>query len=131
MDQREFEKELMDFILRGDDSVLDELRNQYQNSQFEPAIMTGAGFITHLRVKPEIAPAANGKTFQIGGVYADFESIQQAFGFILFIEKGYLSFLEGYTLSSDIWPGEYSHVKLEYNGPGGKRDLEKLRKAWS
>jgi hypothetical protein len=64
-------------------------------------------------------------------MHGSWNEIKEAFGFVLFIENGYLSFLEGYTLSSDIWPDEYSNVMLVYNGPGGTRDIEKLKTKWT
>lgn len=131
MEHEEFEKKLMEMLLKGQDPVLGGLRKQYSDSLIESSRFTGAGFFTHFKVKTGTTPVAGGKTFQIGDMHASFNDIKVAFGFILFIEKGYLSFLEGYTLSSDVWPDDYSDVILSYDGPNGKRDFEKLKQNWS
>ncbi len=131
MDHLEFEKKLMETLLAGDDPTLEGLRHQYLNSNVKKRQFTGAGFFTNFSVKDGIEPVAKGKTFQIDDIDASMGSAEGAIGFILFVEKGYLSMLEGYTLSSDVWPDDYSDVSLVYLGPGGKRDLEKLKAEWS
>lgn len=129
MNHEEFEKKLMEMLLAGDDPVLEGLRFQYRESTVEPATFTGAGFYTHFKIKPGVAPVAGGKTFQIGDINASFGDVSEAFGFILFIKNGYLLMLEGYTLSYDTWPGDYANVTLVYND--GKRELQKLRASWN
>lgn len=131
MNHDEFEKKLMNMLLAGNDPVLDGLRKQYLNSIVKTREFTGAGFYTNFELIGKTEPLSSSKTFQIGGIHASFNEIKEAFGFILFIEKGYLSFLEGYTLSSDIWPDDYSNVILNYNGPNRKSYLEKLKKEWA
>jgi hypothetical protein len=131
MNQIEFEKLLMEKLLAGDDPVLGGLRDQFQNSIIESRKFTGAGFFSYFNVNIGIGPVADGKTFQIGGVHASFNQIKEAFGFVLFVKHGYLSMLEGYTLTSENWPSEYSNVILKYNGSKEKRDLDELRAKWS
>jgi hypothetical protein len=134
MNHAEFEKKLIEMLLAGDDLVLKGLRNQYLNSKVESREFTGAGFYTDFKTESNIPPVAKGKSFQIGDVFASMGNIKAAFGFILFIEKGYLSLLEGYTLSSDVWPNEYSNILLDYHWIGDRlenqRDFEKLRAKW-
>ncbi len=131
MDHIEFEKKLMEMLLRGSDDVLVGLRNQYCNSNIESRRFTGAGFLTHFKVKAGIGPAADGRTFQIGDVNAIINGVKNQIGFVLFIKNGYLSMLEGYTLSADFWPSDYSNLLLVYDTPEGKRDYKKLKKCWS
>ena len=130
MNHEDFEKKLMEMLLDGDDLVLEELRNQYHNSIIESRKFTGAGFFTHFKVKKGIPPVAEGKSFQIRDIRVTADSVTGAFGFILFINEGYLSMLEGYTLSTEVWPEDYSNVVLSYFGLRGLRDLEKLKKKW-
>jgi len=130
MNQSEFEIQLMGKLLCGNDPVLEGLRHQYDNSTLESRKFTGVGFFTHFKVNVSILPVASGKTFQIGDVDAHVDNIVDAIGFVLFVEKGYLSTLEGYTLLADKWPNDYSKVALFYDGPDGKRDFEKLKSNW-
>jgi hypothetical protein len=131
MNQEEFEKKLMDKLLNGDDIVLKSLMEQYLSSKIKSRDFTGAGFYTFFTVKSGIAPIVGRKNFEIDDVFANYNKIDGAFGFVLFIRNGYLSSLEGYTLVSDIWPNDYSGVVLIHDGPGGKRDFVKLRTKWS
>jgi hypothetical protein len=130
MNHIEFEKRLMKMLLDGDDPVLEGLRYQYINTKVESREFTGSGFYTNFKIQDGIEPLLEGKNFQIGDLHASFNEIKEAFGFILFIKKGFLLMLEGYTLACDIWPVEYSNVILAYNGLEGKRDLVKLKAKW-
>ena len=127
MDHIEFEMSLMDMLLAGDNEILEGLRHQYKNSTVKTREFTGAGFYTDYLISKGIASVAEGKTFQFGDIYASYENIEVAFCFVLFVNKGYLSILEGYTLMEKTWPDEYSKVILKYKGVGGKRNLEELK----
>ena len=131
MNHEKFEKKLMDMFLDGNEPVLEELRDQYKNSIVESRKFTGAGFFTHFKVDKGISPLAGRKSFQISDIDVTSDSVKGAFGFILFINEGYLSMLEGYTLSTEVWPEDYSNIVLSYFGSGGARDLEKLKKRWA
>jgi hypothetical protein len=131
MNHIQFEKKLMEMILAGNHPILEELRNQYLTSTIESRKFTGGGFYTHFRIKNGTKPLVGEKTFQIGDVDASLGDIKEAMGFVLFIKNGYLSFLEGYTLTIDTWPNDYSNVSLIYDGPEGTRDLKKLETKWS
>lgn len=131
MNHTDFEQQVMDKLLAGDYPILEELRCQYLNATVESREFTGAGFYTNFKIKSEIPPIAGEMTFQIGDMHADFGDVKEAIGFVLFVMKGYLSMLEGYTLASDVWPSDYSNIVLQYNGVEGRRDVAKLMAKWS
>ena len=131
MKQLEFEKKLMVMLLAGDDPILEGLRYQYDHSVVESRKFTGAGFFTHFKIKNGNIPVANAKSFQITDVGVTLNGVKNAIGVVLFIENGFLSFLEGYTMVLDFWPEQYSNVVLEYIYEGGKRDLAELKAKWS
>ncbi len=131
MNQIEFEKRVIEKILMGDDPVLDCLRHQYKNAIVESRKFTGAGFYTYFKIIQETEPVTPRKTFQISDVLASLKGMKAALGFNLLVKEGYIAWLEGYTLSSDIWPDDYFEVKLYYFDADNNRNMEKLKAVWS
>jgi hypothetical protein len=76
---------------------------------------TGAGFYTLYSLNNCDDLRIDSKTFQIGDVSADVGSIKWAIGFVLFIEKGCISMLEGYTVIADRWPTPEEEIILFYD----------------
>jgi hypothetical protein len=130
MEHIELEQKVMDMLLDGDDNVLRELRNQFLNSKVDYRDFTGVGFFTGYRIKEDIRSVLNGKNFEIDDVIALHDTLEFPLGFVLFIRKGYLSTLEGYTFGDETWPNDFTNVILKYNTSDGKRDLQELRLAW-
>ncbi len=128
MDHNIFQRNVMEMLLAGDDPILEGLRNQYENSSVTSTEFTGVGFFTSFRVRAGIPWVAAGKSFSFGDVFGNWEDLENSSGFVLFVEDGYLSQLEGYMFVSNSWPSEYSGVVLTYADHGGTRDLEKFRK---
>jgi hypothetical protein len=126
MDQTDFEKNVMETILKGNHPVLASLRNQYVNSIIERREFTGAGFYTYFRINEGIPPLINRGNFEITDIVVKLGGNRNAIGVVLFIRDGYLKFLEGYTLASEEWPQHYLDVELEYNSPNGNRNLKEL-----
>lgn len=56
-------------------------------------------------------------------------NINYGVGFVLFIKKGVLDFLEGYTYGNEKWSDVIGNYSLNYI-PGEKGDLKKLRSKW-
>ena len=121
-------KKLLEKLLQGENLILQELRSQYKNSTVSIEF-TGVGFFTDFNVH-NCKPIANGKYFQIGDINAFIDGDDSKIGFILFIKNGFLSLLEGYTISLNEWPEEYNNIVLKYND-NDIRDLEELRKIWA
>lgn len=126
MNHFEFETKLLDILLAGENKTLKGLRLQLNNSTIISREFTGAGFFSSFSVKKGIPDVFQGKSFQISDVHASYKNIENAFGFVLFIKKGYLSTLEGYTLLVSKWPKEYSSVILKYIGDMRERDLKQF-----
>lgn len=122
----ELEKKVMEMLLRDDDPVLEVLYHQYQVCTVHKREFTGAGFFTDFSI-PKVVQRVGKKSFAFGDVIADIESLKHGAGFVLFIEDGLLSMLEGYTYD-EPWPREIKNFQLSYIN--GKRDLYSLRKIW-
>jgi hypothetical protein len=130
VNQEELENGLMTMFLSGNEPLLKDLRDQYSNSRIKLRKYTGAGFYTYFTIKQDTKPLVNRMNFEITDISATVRKVKYALGFVLFIRNGYIDWLEGYTMSLDDWPDDYSNVELFYSYPEGKRDYNELRKKW-
>ena len=85
---------------------------------------SGFGFFTHFDVPPQ-APKLQGRpSIRFGDVYATMDCLEYGAGFLLFIDNGVLTMLEGFTYD-EPWPETVGVFKLEYSG-GKHRDVDAL-----
>jgi hypothetical protein len=125
MEHIEFEKKVIEMLLEGDHPLLSSLRNQYSNSQIISREFTGVGFFTCFIVKqdfPKVIPL----DFTISDLGAGFKQESVDILFNLFVRNGFLSCLEGYTVSRPNWPEDYSKLYLHYCPRAEKRDINKF-----
>jgi hypothetical protein len=88
--------------------------------------MSGVGFFSHFDV-PEGAPRLPGSpSIRFGDVAAEIDGLQHGAGFLVFIDDGVLTMLEGVSYG-ETWPQTVSKYELRYMD-GEQRDLVKLRK---
>lgn len=123
----EFEIQLMLMLLNGEDDVLRILREQLTNCEVCSRKMTGTGFFSTFRVDDKIESLPSNKSFKFGDVHAEVPGLKHGAGFLLYIDKGRLDMLEGYTYDEG-WPKDITKFQLSYID--GKRDLEKLKLSW-
>lgn len=97
----DLEREALDAALRGDGPVLDALRKQAEVSGVREREWTGAGFFTRLETQ-HASPKVRG-TVRIGGVFAEVQGLKHGAGFVLTVEDGLLTMLEGFSYEED-WP---------------------------
>lgn len=122
------EKAIMEKLLYGKEKTLSILRLQYKNSTVLKRDFTGTGFFTYFDIKKNFILESS-KNFQIGDVVGQLDGLNYGVGFVLFIKKGVLDFLEGYTYGNEKWWDVIGNYSLS-NIFGEKRDLEKLRVNW-
>lgn len=87
--------------LDGDDSVLSALRDQVSQVAVEQREFTGVGFFTQLKVS-EIATSLRGSA-RISDVSAELPGLRQGAGFVIFVDDGKLSSIEGFAYD-EPWP---------------------------
>jgi hypothetical protein len=122
----QLEQHALQMLLAGDDPGLAILRSQLKLAKRKNRENTGVGFFTHFDV-PQEAPCLPGKpSIRFGDVIAEIDGLQNGVGFVLFVDKGILSMLEGYTYD-ESWPPEISGFELRYRS-GETRNLSDLRK---
>lgn len=120
-----FEQAVLDMLLAGNHPALAALRTQAERAKLEFRKFTGVGFYVHFSV-PSDVPTAGTSTrndFEVSGVSADIKGLSHGAGFILFVRKGRLAFLEGYSYD-ETWPESTDDFVLRYNQQHSKFDLQ-------
>ncbi|MCL2311624.1 MAG: hypothetical protein FWC41_03890 [Firmicutes bacterium] len=100
---KDMENKALRLILRDHPPLL----NQLKNAVIAKREFTGVGFFTDFLIDNNVFC---GKNMQISDVGAKINNSVEI-GFVLFIEKGKLDFLEGYTYDAP-WPDTIKTYKL-------------------
>ncbi len=111
-----FEKELMEKLLEGQDSKVDILRRQYETASVITREFSGVGFFTSFSVLEDSEKLHQAESLQLGGVKGQINGVANGVGFVLFINKGVIDLLEGYTYGDEKWPEiltEYTLARLQ------------------
>jgi hypothetical protein len=128
------ENEVLEWLLAGEDPVLDALRQQFAVSTIKSRESTGVGWYINFDV-----PDSQKRLYEILVVKQDFcfgdvdvglevnDGLQEV-GFLLWVKDGYLDYLEAYTYGFETWPEEIKAFHLRYLGD--QRDLSSLRRNW-
>ena len=121
----QLEKEIMKMLLEGDLPTLRILREQFRLSNVSDRRFSGVGFFTDFEV-PDGTEKTDVKSFRLGDVIAEIDHLKHGAGFLLFVENGVISMLEGFCYDEN-WPETIEGFKLSYiNGP--ERDLIDIEK---
>lgn len=111
-DFNDFERAVIEKLLTGENPIFTILREQARIAYPRSREYTGAGFFLYFSV-PANAPFLAVKDFFFGDVNAMIDGLQYGAGFVLFIRKGCLDVLEGYSYD-EPWPKEIHKFKLTY-----------------
>lgn len=98
----EFEKAVIQKLLKRETSINKILHEQYKNAQVIDRRFTGAGFFTSFDVPEDIVRICQGVDYCYGNIIASVNGNEE-YGFHLFITKGAMCCLEGY-MWADSWP---------------------------
>ena len=129
MTHEEFEKKVIDLLLSGDSADLECLRKQYENSIVEERDFNGWGFYTYFDVPDNLR--VDYLEGRVDDVVARFGSIEEfinddQYHFILCVENGKISYLEGFPLLYPWDETKYDEARVEYAYPD-RRDYELKR----
>ncbi|MFK8001053.1 MAG: hypothetical protein AB8H86_15765 [Polyangiales bacterium] len=119
------EAAVLDKLLTDEHPVLIGLREQLATAHVKSREVSGVGFFTEFEwprgVDPVLAAPAS---IRFGDLHAEFEGLQHGAGFILFVDEGVATMLEGYTYIG-AWPKDEVLVSLEYvSSPRNFAELE-------
>jgi hypothetical protein len=120
----ELERAVLEKLLAGEHPLLEQLRKQLPFCRVSRRELTGVGFYTHFDVGN--APVDVDVNVRFGDVHADLEGMVDGAGFVLYVEHGRLSMLEGYGYD-EPWPTTITTYTLRYS-TGKQRDWVDLRK---
>jgi hypothetical protein len=121
----ELETQVLRVLLAGDEPTLVTLRQQAAHARVCRREMTGVGFFTEFDVPHDVPRVPHNPSFKIGDVNGTAENVKNGIGFLLYVEGGKLSMLEGYTYD-DPWPEDVCGLVLQYSTQSA-RDLNALR----
>mgnify|MGYP001023990954 FL=1 len=101
LDLTQLEKEVLMWLLAGDDPVIKALRRQLQEIRSIRRELTGVGihlyFETSIDTQPLHKELDVKADFCFGDVEAETQSLKNGIGFLLWIRNGIITSLEGYT----------------------------------
>ena len=123
------EKKVLEHLMDGDHLVLKVLGKQLDVCGVQERKMTGVGFFTTLTVPDEAPTLGESVNFAFGDVHAELDGREEPVGFVLFVKKGRLHKLEGYTYCLP-WPPDIGGFRLAYDG-GTERNIADLEKTLS
>lgn len=107
-----FERQVLDAFLQGSHQQLAILRNQAAVAKVSVREHTVVGAYADFVVPPTM-PAATPHDIIFGDVNVEVENVENGVTALLFIENGYISFLEFATFTGE-WPREPRLIKLGY-----------------
>jgi hypothetical protein len=110
----EIERAVLAKLLAGNLPELECLRAQVARMHVTKRELTGVGFFTELGHPPDVVPLQSLNRVQLGDVLADVDELEHGAGFILFIERGVIVMLEGYSTANEPWPGSVNCFSLRY-----------------
>lgn len=120
------EAAVLQMLLDGEHPVLAALRQQLSGLTVKAREHTGVGFFAELSVAETACPAPlPSGTARFGDVDATSSSLQCGAGFLLYVDDGFLTCLEGYAYEGP-WPERIGEFSLRYWAPGRESVLAAL-----
>lgn len=94
-------EKVVEMLLSGETDELRRLRNQYEAAETTLERST-TGFFVHFDVPDDTEPIETKERTILRGVYATVDCLQHGMDFMLFVDDGRLSMLEGYTHQEEL-----------------------------
>jgi hypothetical protein len=106
------EKAVLDLILDKPGEPFDTAREQLACAIVSDRQFTGAGFFAHFALPPDAPVRRDLPDATIGDVGAQFPTLENGAGFLLFMRGGVITMLEGYTYD-EAGPTDTDGFKVE------------------
>jgi len=123
----EIESAVLDKLLEGELPALASLRGQLPMLDVTKREFTGVGFFTEFAHPAGVARLHSPRRVAFGDVLADIDGLEYGAGFVLFVEDGIITVLEGYSTANESWPESIERFSLRYWS--AERDLSPLQTA--
>lgn len=100
-----FEKKIIANIIKyaNKNDLVEFLYRQYENLKVIKRTYTGVGFYTEFNLKEKSFNEDEDLSIKIGNIGANLKGLKNGAGFILYIENGEITMLEGYSYD-EMWP---------------------------
>lgn len=108
------EEAVLDWLLAGANPSLKVLRAQRERLSVVKREFTGVGFFTEFGHPPGVVKLSGSRRVRFGDVFADVRGMEHGAGFVLFIDDGLITMLEGYSLANESWPESPEWYGLRY-----------------
>lgn len=108
----QFEREVMEMIAKENPKYEAKIMAQYEKARVIKREFTGHGFFTDFDITDPADSLGCGYNNQLGDLTAEFPRVKFGAGFVLFIENGFISMLEGCVYGNDPWPERITEYKL-------------------
>jgi len=105
------EKAVLDLMLDKPGEPFDTAREHLACAIVSERKFTGVGFFTHFAIPPDAPVRRDLPDATIGDVGAQFPTLENGAGFLLFIRGGVITMLEGYTYD-EAWPTDTDGFKV-------------------
>lgn len=109
------EQAVLEKLLSGESEGYRILQKQIPTLRVTERKMTGVGFFTRFSLPDEAPKLPDGASVEISDVGADLTDLKHGAGFVLFIRKGGINMLEGFTYG-EPWPRDVRSFYLYYDG---------------
>jgi hypothetical protein len=107
------EQAVLEMMLAGDNPQLRILREQFSNASVLKREFTGSGFFTDLKIPAAVPRLQCKQRVTITDVSAEIPSLKHDAGFVLFIDEGRMTCLEGFCYD-EVWPDSTADFALSY-----------------
>lgn len=116
MELNKLEIEVLKLQLKGSDKLLVDLKNQLQHIKVIKRELTGSGFYTSF-FNDSLSSIEDCDDLlgdmKFGDVCAEIEDLKNGAGFLLYVENGKISMLEGYSYD-EPWPEKCDKFTLSF-----------------
>ena len=117
------EREVLEIAAAEYPASAEALRRQIDTAQVISFENSGAGFFSNLAIAPDAPPLSDKSP--LGNAYGSVSGVEGGMGFLVWLNHGHLSVIEGYCYGSgpteDI---DFSRVVFELKGEDAKPDAE-------
>jgi hypothetical protein len=103
---------VLNHILDKNDPNFNILKSQIIQASVKKREFTGTGFFLYFLIPKDIPRLKNKEKIIIDDVYAKISDSSNEVGFILYIEEGGISMLEGYDVVGESWPENIKNFKI-------------------
>lgn len=113
----EIEGAVLDKLLAGEGHALQVLRAQRERLFVAKREFTGVGFFTEFGHPLDVVRLQTPRRVRFGDVLAEIDGLEHGAGFVLFIDDGLITMLEGYSTANESWPDSLKRWTLRYWPP--------------